>query len=102
MQTIRQLSPIETAGSRQLLSGINAINAPTYRPDISSRCSIGDRVYANRVCKLPMGYVKHHVNTETPLTQKFAWMYKYKAARGGELIFSKFRVGFMIKYARLA
>lgn len=58
---------INVARSRWLLSGINAINAPTYRPDISS---IQDRARLVRVCKLTTGHVKHRVNIGTLLTRK--------------------------------
>jgi len=58
---------IEVARSRRLLSGINAINAPTYRPDISS---IQDRARPVRVCKLATGHMKHRVNIGTLLTRK--------------------------------
>lgn len=53
--------------ARSLLSGINAINAPTYRPDISS---IQDRARPVRVCKSATGHVKHRVNIGTLLTRK--------------------------------
>lgn len=83
------------ARSRRLLSGINAINAPTYRPDINS---IQDRARPVRVCKLATGHVKHRVNIGTLLTRKFrsTWPGKYKA-RSARLkgIFANCSVGWL-------